>query len=360
MKILYRYIFFKLWGPFLFGLMGTTLIIALDPMQKALDYIFKNKIDPAIILEWFLCSIPKDMLFIFPTASLLAGLLVFAELSKNSELVAIRAGGISFFTTLRPVWLFAVLVFCIVLYVQDRVVPPALKKRQEIFRIHIKQHQPERFRKNVVLRIGEDKLLHIGKMDVNTGEIFQVLLYSGQQQILTALRGTLKEGQIWTLYDGIFSEWAMEQPGNSESLNRRFKTHNVELGLTSRDLSNYEVKRRQEMSYRELMDLIRYHDSRGVLSTTPLWVDFYSKTAFPFASIIFCVLGAALGLSPARGGSFVGFGISLVLSFVYFLIMGFCIPFGKNALITPFLAGWTQNIVFLVVTAYVLWRSQQS
>ena len=33
--------------------MGTTLIIALDPMQKALDYIFKNKIDPAIILEWF-------------------------------------------------------------------------------------------------------------------------------------------------------------------------------------------------------------------------------------------------------------------------------------------------------------------
>ena len=64
----------------------------------------------------------------------------------------------------------------------------------------------------MVLRIGEDRLLHIGKMDVNTGEIFQVLLYSGQQQILTALRGTLKEGQIWTLYDGIFSEWAMEQP----------------------------------------------------------------------------------------------------------------------------------------------------
>ena len=50
---------------------------------------------------------------------------------------------------------------------------------------------------------------------------------------------------------------------NSDSLNRRFKTHDVELGLTSRDLSNYGVKRRQEMSYKELMDLIRYHDSRG-------------------------------------------------------------------------------------------------
>ena len=43
MKILYRYIFFKLWGPFLFGLMGTTLIIALDPMQKALDYILRTR-----------------------------------------------------------------------------------------------------------------------------------------------------------------------------------------------------------------------------------------------------------------------------------------------------------------------------
>ena len=360
MKIIYRYIFFKLWGPFTFGLMGTTLIIALDPLQKALDYHFKNKIDFGIVFEWFFCSIPKDMLFIFPTASLLAGLLVFAQLSKNSELIAIRAGGIDFFTALRPVWLFSMMIFCIVLYVQDQIIPPALKRRQDIFKTHIKQDQPERFRRDVVLRVGDDKLLQIGKMDVSTGEIFNVVLYSGQAQIVTALRGVLKSDQIWTLYDGKLSEWAMETPGDSDSVNKVFDSKDVELGLTSRDLSNYELKRRQEMSYKELMDLIRYHDSRGVLSTVPLWVDFFSKTAFPFASVIFCVLGAALGLSPARGGGFVGFGISLLLSFIYFIVMGFCIPLGKNGLISPFFAGWTQNLIFLFVTVYVLRRSQQS
>ena len=82
------------------------------------------------------------------------------------------------------------------------------------------------------------------------------------------------------------------------------------------------------------------------------WIFILRQLSFRIRNF-FCILGAALGLSPARGGSFVGFGISLVLSFVYFLIMGFCIPFGKNALITP-LAGWTQNIIFLAVTAYVL------
>lgn len=358
MKIIYRYIFFKLWGPFVFGLMGTTLIVALDPLQKALDYHFNNKIEFGIVLKWFLCSIPKDMLFIFPTASLLAGLLVFAQLSKNSELIAIKAGGVDFLTILRPVWLFSMLVFCLVLFVQDRVIPPALKNRQEIFKIHIKQDQPERFRKNVILRIGEDKLLQIGKMDVDSGEIFQVLLYDGQKSILTAARGKLKIDKIWTLNDVKLSEWSRETPGEIAPINQVFEYKEIELGLTARDLNNYEIKRRQEMSYAELIDLIRYHDSRGVLSTTPLWVDFFSKTAFPFASVIFCILGAALGLSPARGGGFVGFGISLLLSFIYFIVMGFCIPLGKNGLISPFFAGWTQNIVFLFVTAYVLRRSQ--
>ena len=359
-KILYRYIFKKLWSPFLFGLIGTTLIIALDPMQKALDYVFKNQVDPWIVFEWFYCSVPKDMLFIFPTSSMLAGLLVFSALSKQSELTAVRAGGISFLTCLKPVWLFAMVVFCLVLYVQDQIIPPALKRRETIFRKYIKQHEQPRFRKNVVLRIGGDRLLCIHKMDVQTRELHDVLLYEDQSTMIAAKKATLIEGKRWKLHDVNVSQWLTGFDGGSErkKLNGYRESMEYELNLDKRDLSHYEVKRPQEMSYEEILSLIRYHEERGVLSTNSLWVDFYSKTAFPFASVIFCLLGSALGLSPARGGGFVGFGISLVLSFVYFIIMGFAMPLGKNGLLHPFFAGWAQNFVFLFVTAFTLRKSQ--
>ncbi len=357
MKILYRYIFWRLWGPFLFGLLGTTLIIALDPMQKAMDFLFKNKIDGAVVFEWFLCSLPKDMLFIFPTASLLAGLLVYNTFSRNSELVAMFAGGVSFFSTLRPTLLFSLIVFLIVLAVQDLVIPPALKRRGEIFTEHIKRAQKPTYRRNVVLRISKDRLLCIGKIELNTKTLKDLVIYEPEGRMISALSASLNESGGWVLRNLWVSTWKEALVDGVSRVNDSREMMEYELDLTSRDMERYEKKKPAEVGYVELLDLIRYHESRGVISTVPLWVDFYSKTAFPFAIFIFTLLGAALGQASPRGGGFLGFGISLTLSFFYFIIMGFCAPMGKNEILSPFLAGWTQNLVFLGLTLWVIFRA---
>lgn len=358
MKILYLYIFSRLWGPFLFGLLGTTLIIALDPMQKSMDFIFKNKIDGMIVLEWFICSLPKDMLFIFPTASLLAGLLVYNTFSKNSELVAMYAGGVSFFSTLKPAVAFSMVVFSLVILVQDFVIPPALKRRTEIFNEYIRKEQKSLYRKNVVLRISGDRLLSIGKIEVNSHRLENLIIYEPNGRIISALSGKLEDNGLWLLKNLWISSPDPKGLGGAPKINFSQGSMEYQLDLTERDMERYEMKNPVEVGYRELLDLIQYHDGRGVISTVPLWVDFYSKTAFPFAIFIFTILGAVLGKTSHRGGGFLGFGISLTLSFAYFIIMGFCTPLGKNELLSPFLAGWMQNMVFMALTGFVIYRAQ--
>ena len=351
----YRYIFSRLWGPFLFGLLGTTVIIALDPMQKSMDFIFKNKVDGMIVLEWFICSLPKDMLFIFPTASLLAGLLVYNTFSKNSELVAMYAGGISFFNTLKPALVFSMVIFLLVALVQDFIIPPALKRRTEIFNEHIRKEQKVQYRKNVVLRISGDRLVSIGKIEVNSHRLENVIIYEPEGRMISAKNGSLEKNGMWLLRGLWISS---PDPKGPSKINSYLESMPYQLDLTERDMERYEMKNPVEVGYRELLELIRYHDGRGVISTVPLWVDFYSKTAFPFAIFIFTVLGSILGKTSHRGGGFLGFGISLTLSFAYFIIMGFSTPLGKNEILSPFLAGWMQNLVFIVLTGFVIYRAQ--
>jgi lipopolysaccharide export system permease protein len=359
MKKVHSYIFFKLWPPFLFGLIGTTLISALDPLQKTLDYILKQKVDPWVAWQWFFSSLPKDMLFIFPTASLLAGLLVFAQLSRNSEIIAIQAGGVGLSTILKPVFLFAFMSFILVVLVQDQLIPPALNARNELFRVYIKQYEEPSFRKDVVMRLSGERLLCIGRIDLHDKTLHNIVLSEygkDSERLISARKATLLEGDKWKLENVRLSN--RDGYGRYGSVNQNLPVMEYNLGLDKRDMVKYEMKKSQEMSYGELWEQIKYHETRGVISTIPLWVDFYSKTAFPFAPVIFVILGACLGISSPRRGSFVGFGISLVMTFLYFIIMGLSTPLGKNGLLNPLIAGWTQNFVFILLTIWVIWSQQ--
>jgi lipopolysaccharide export system permease protein len=337
--------------------MGTTLIIALDPFQKALDYSLKQNVDAGIVFTWFVNSLPKDMLFIFPTSSLLAGLLVFSTLSRNSEIVAIQAGGIGLFSMLIPVTFFSVGVFLLVLLVQDRIIPPALTKRSEIFRQHIRKEEEPKYRKDVVMRISGERLLCIGKIDLENKQMKNLLVleYDDAQRVITAGSAVWKEEGLWLLQDVSVSEKeGFGTYGRVNAVPDSGQEFVYELGLDEADLLRYDLKDPSELSYSQILSQIRYHEERAVISTVPLWVDLYSKSAFPFAAVIFAFLGSTMGISSPRRGGFMGFGVSLVMSFIYFVIMGFSVPLGKNGVLNPLVAGWMQNFVFIGMTFLVV------
>ena len=80
---------------------------------------------------------------------------------------------------------------------------------------------------------------------------------------------------------------------------------------------------------------------------------FHLKLAVPWACVIMAVLGAGFGASRrGRSGGGVGFGISVVIVFAYYVVMSLCRAFGESGNIPPFVAGWCPNIVFAVLAVY--------
>ena len=76
---------------------------------------------------------------------------------------------------------------------------------------------------------------------------------------------------------------------------------------------------------------------------TPM--DLHMKNAIAFSSLIYCFLGASMGLKPHRKSSAMGIGISLIVIFIYIILMAIGNGLGLSKTIPPIIAAWFPNIV---------------
>ena len=86
-------------------------------------------------------------------------------------------------------------------------------------------------------------------------------------------------------------------------------------------------------------------------------VEIYKKISIPFASIVFVLVGAPLGVMARRGSMGVAISISIGFFLLYwaFLIGGE--DLADRRIVTPFLAMWSPNIIVGIGGLYLSWRA---
>ena len=113
-----------------------------------------------------------------------------------------------------------------------------------------------------------------------------------------------------------------------------------------------------EMDYYSLKQFILDQQRAG--QDVAQWqVDFYSKISFPFATVIVVLFGVPFSSVKRRGGVGVQLGISLLICFVYLILMKVTQVFGYNGDVNPLLTAWAANIFFLIGAVIVLVESAE-
>jgi lipopolysaccharide export system permease protein len=361
MKLVDRYIFKALFGPFIFGMLGALVIVSFGNLLKAVGLLFEGRVARVIILEWFAKRTPEDMQFIFPVAIMLATLITFSQLSRTSELVALQAAGISVSRLMVPVVVFAFLVTGFLFYFLDRVVPPCMKRSQELWEKHIRTNQMlSTYKDNMLLRDSRNRLVFIGRFNLRTYDLEFVKIrdYSDDGTIFlreySARRAAYRGGKLWELRD-LKSIERLSARHPLKWVRRENQT--MALAEGPEDLAQQD-RMPQEMNFQTLLKQIRKLDERGLANTAPLKVELYLKTSFPFCIFIFSLIGSSMGLTNARSGGFIGFGISLVVTFFYYIVMSLSASLGKTGVLAPMLAAWIHNLVFGVVAVVMTSRLQ--
>ena len=114
-----------------------------------------------------------------------------------------------------------------------------------------------------------------------------------------------------------------------------------------------EQKKPEELTMRELRQQIEIMHGQFV-DTKKLETELYQRITIPMASLVFALIGVPLGLQPNRSSSSKGFGISLVIIFIYYVLMTVAGAIAQSGALNPAYAVWIPNVVGILVGVYLL------
>lgn len=361
-KALDRFILGELRAPFFFGIMAFSIILVTGGLLfKLADLIIERGVSLGIAARLFLYYLPRLVSFTIPMSCLLAALLGFSKLSSNSELVALKSAGLSFQRIMRPVIVATFFVSICSFFVNETLVPLSEKAAANVMMYEVLKQTPPVFKEKIFLREESGgrlkRVIYIGKMENATNNMKDIVVQEFEDgrlsRIISAESGEWVDSGWW-MEDGKVFEINI-----SGEVKLMFKFDRQALMLL---FNPDEIKKNtqdpDQMTIPVLYQTIRLYERTG-MDAGKLWMYLHLRVSVPWACLILAIVGAALGSRPQRSGSSVGLGLSVIIVFVYYVIMSFSKSLGEAAYLPPIIAAWIPNAVFLAVGARLCVRANR-
>ena len=365
MKIFDRYIMASVAGAFLFGIaMFMGLLLAMDLMKKLVELIAEQGVPVLMALKIFAYRIPSMLAYAFPMSVLLAILLVFNRMSSESEMVAIRAAGISFTRIVIPTLLFALLVTGLTFYIADAFAPFAGKRAAILTRAALKEvkgSQSVSFKHvekgHVLYQVGYKRL----DLDSKRMEGVWMLIYEDDAPAYYVYADhalyDMRAGR-WHFYSPNRVEYVKAGDANGFTVESSSADGEMTVGAIALKLKedpfdlDAAKKRPEEFTARELHQRaahLRENLNQDEKDIGKWRMAFFQRFATPFSCLVFALIGAPLGLRHHRTSSAVGLGISLLVIFGYYFFSVYMNTFGESGAMPAWLAAWLPNMLGAVV-----------
>ncbi|MHB8543226.1 MAG: LptF/LptG family permease [Leptospirales bacterium] len=357
MRILTRYIAGELSKIFLLCLVSLEAIYGvIDSVEKIKDFL-SHHASLTLMGEYFFYRGIEVSFRVLPMAGLLATLLTLGILSKNQELTAIRAAGISLVRATKPFLVLGLLISFLELGLNYQTIPYAYQMTDYIKDVRIdagRNGTPSFELNNVWFRHGSHDIYGVRLIQNGGKTLNDVVMYhlDDRFHLRWQIRSHLLEYQNarWEFRGG---QKILFRP-NGSLLVTHFGTLISDLRRRPVDFT-FEQTRITHLSYPELRRYIMLlRNSR--LPTQKFEVTADAMVAFPMASFLMILMAIPFGIREGRQvGIAKGFGISLMLSMSYWTIYSLGLALGEGGVLSPWISAWFANmIVFSVSMALFL------
>ncbi|MEN9246687.1 MAG: LptF/LptG family permease, partial [Gloeomargarita sp. GMQP_bins_69] len=179
----------------------------------------------------------------------------------------------------------------------------------------------------------------------------------GLQQILTAETGFWNaERQAWEFHNGTIYLVAYDASYRNII---QFKKQEITLPKAPLELAT-QRRSPEEMSFWEARRYLKILESSGNLAQIREWqVRIQQKIAIPFICLVMGLVGTALGSLPRRNSGGWAFSLSVVIIFIYYLLMFVGDVMSQSGLIAPVVGAWFPNVLGLAMGAYLLRKADR-
>jgi len=358
-RILDRYVLSQFVRVFAMALGGLVVIWLVGEYFELSDDVYQVGASRWIMVEYFKFQLPFIVMMTIPIATILTVLVVFSLMSKENEVVAVLAGGISLFRLAAPVLIPAVLLTGMQYAISDYIAPYTNERAAEI--------------KASLRETGNSVTIHPAQGNWVRGEgdyIFNYADYDADRQAFQGLRIYYLDRDAWRLsrveyaaqvnwLDGRWLatdawrrhySYAEDGSGASSELMRMAA---VDLPISETpEYFRTDQRLPAQMNAGELRDHIDNLETRG-FDASKYRIDLQQKFAFPAVVFVLTLVGIPFGFRMGRQGTLSGVAVALGLTVLFWLTFVFFRAVGSAEILPPAVAAWAPHLLFLALAGYI-------
>ncbi len=371
-----RWLLGQIIPPMIFAISAFTVIsLSVGVMFDLIRKIVEFGLPLFLALKVLFFSLPSFLVLSFPMAVLLSTLLAYGKLSSNSELLALKSLGIKTSRIISPAIALSLFMTGLTFYFNDNLVPASNKLAETTLRSGIgSSFSGEREKYNIMFARYGSRINASTKKPTKSNTFLTHIFYASRyennimqgvtvldfarediQQILKANNAKFdKKNSSW-----IFSEGNIVTISpNGQTTNIQFKEYTypfvegpLELAKVPRDAT--------EMTLKQALKAEKIYKKTGNLKEIRrIQVRIQEKFTLPFACLVFGLIGSSLGSkSNLRSSKSQGFGLSVILILIYYVMSFVFSSFGVKGLLPPIFAAWVPVLISMAGGIYFLRKS---
>ena len=323
------------------------------------DKVFRGQASWGMLGAYFWYATPQYVYYILPLAVLLATLVTIGLLTKNSEIVVMKACGISLYRVALPLVGGALIAGGVLFLLEETVLGPSNRRAEELRHV-IRGGSPQTF--DVLLRqwvVGSGgEIYHFDYYDPRVEQLNGLSIFEFGSRMRLFRRthaeravyvgGPDSGSDAWRLEEGWTREFA------EEGETRAFVPF-AESQAAIEPSAYFATQQPDErfMSHGQLRDYTAQLRASGFDVSGQL-VALERKLSFPFVTLVMTLIAVPFAVSTGRRGAMYGVGVGIVLAMTYWVATSVFAAIGTGGLVDPVLAAWAPNLLFGAGAVYLL------
>lgn len=352
---LYRYLSKEVLSAFSLGLLIFTGVLLMGRMLRLTDMVVSKGVPLSDVVRMIIYLLPNFAIITIPMSLLLAVILTFSRLSGDSEIVAIKASGISLYRLLPPVLVISLAAYILTALTAIYALPTGNTAFKKLLYSAVQGRLSLNLKEHVFNTSIPGLLLYIDKNGGNSGVLSGVMIQDERNpkevSTIFAKTGSFDMNEQSRKIHLHLTDGAIHQ-SRPQGVYRLlgFNEYDLEIDL-SKTAPGFE-RNELDMSLTE----IRQNLKKGGFSKklmTDMGLEVHRRFALPFACFIFAVVAVPLGIQNRRSGKAAGFSLGIVTLLFFYIFQSIGRTFGEKELLSPALAEWLPNLVFLGAGVYL-------
>ena len=365
-RIIDEYIVREFTTLFVLVLTGFVLLLIVFTFFDLLGDILRNHTPLGIVGDYLLNLTPSMLYLTAPLAVLIGVLVTFSVLNRNSEIIAMKATGISLYRLVIPIVAIAACL-SVCMFLLDQYYLPQANRKQESQRNVIKGRPAQTYlNPNETWIFGPKAaagqpgcIFYYEFFDRDTNEFANLSVFEFEPSTFQLTRRVFAKRVVWNDDSGAWqfeNGWVRDMQGSNVKGYRTFlETSFPEMHATP-DYFKKEDVPSDEMNFEQLYRYIRDLRQSG-FDTKRLSVALWQKLSYPVVAIIMAVLAVPFALSVGRRGSITGIAIAIGVALAYRVIDTLFGAMGNVNYLPAAMAAWSADILFALVGGYLLLKT---